>query len=96
VKARLQRAKANLGSYFSGRCKWLGGEGGCSCESRIGFALSFAPDILQCLRNHPPDKAVKDTIRSSLGKVRDIDEIYRSLPMEPYKSEVLENYLKRA
>jgi RNA polymerase sigma-70 factor (ECF subfamily) len=96
VKARLQRAKAALGAYFSGRCQWAGGNSDCSCESRLGFALSFAPEILKSLKNRPPDKTTRDTIRSSLAKVGGIEEIYRTLPMEEYATEALESYLKGA
>jgi RNA polymerase sigma-70 factor (ECF subfamily) len=96
VKARLQRAKTALGAYFSGRCQWLGGKTNCSCESRLGFALSFAPEILRRLKNRPLDRATKSTIRSTLGKVLDINEIYRSLPLEDYESDALERYLKGA
>lgn len=96
VKARLQRAKTNLGSYFSGRCQWLGGDSQCSCASRIGFALAFAPDILRRLKNLPPDEATTRTVGSALRQIEDIDEIYRTLPLEPFQTEALERYLKGA
>jgi hypothetical protein len=31
-----------------------------------------------------------------VGKVMDIDEIYRRVPMEEYRTEALESYLKGA
>jgi RNA polymerase sigma-70 factor (ECF subfamily) len=96
VKARLQRAKANLGSYFSGRCQWIEGAGDCSCESRLGFALSFAPEILKRLKQRPLDEDMKATVRSTLRNVQGVNEIYRSLPLEQYQTEELESYLKGA
>jgi hypothetical protein len=96
VKARLQRAKGALGAYFSGRCQWIEGGGDCSCESRLGFALSAAPEILRRLKNRHPDRAMKATVRKTVGEVMDIDDIYQSLPMEEYQSEALESYLKGA
>jgi RNA polymerase sigma factor (sigma-70 family) len=96
VKARLQRAKAALGSYFRGRCQWAEGAGDCSCESRLGFALSFAPEILKRLQNRPPDEGMKTVVRRTLGEIHDIDEIYRNLPAERYQTDELESYLKGA
>ncbi len=96
VKARLQRAKGSLSSYFRGRCQWVEGAGECSCESRLGFALSFAPEILRRLQNRPPDEAMKRVVRRTLGGIRDIDEIYRSLPAERYQTGELESYLRGA
>jgi RNA polymerase sigma-70 factor (ECF subfamily) len=80
VKARLQRAKSNLGSYFSSRCQWLGGDKTCSCQSRIGFALSIFPDLLDRINAIPYDEPTKKTIRESLKQIGDIDRIYKSLP----------------
>jgi RNA polymerase sigma factor (sigma-70 family) len=96
VKARLQRAKGALGSYFRGRCQWVEGAGDCSCESRLGFALSFAPEILKRLQSRPPDEATKAVVRRTLGEIRDIDEVYRNLPAERYQTDELESYLKGA
>jgi RNA polymerase sigma-70 factor (ECF subfamily) len=96
VKARLQRAKGALSTYFHGRCQWVEGAGDCSCESRLGFALSFAPEILRRLQNHPPDEATKAVVRRTLKDIRDIDEIYRNLPTERYQTDELEAYLKGA
>jgi RNA polymerase sigma-70 factor (ECF subfamily) len=94
VKARLQRAKASLKSYFSGRCQWIEGGGDCSCESRLGFALSAAPEILQRVRNHPPDKSSKQIVRDTLAEVDNLDTIYSRLPTLPYQARALEYYLK--
>ena len=96
VKVRLHRAKNALGGYFSGRCQWVEGGGDCSCESRLGFALSAAPEILQKLRNHPPDKNIKSIMSTTLRDVDDINDVYRRLPMEEYKIEALQRYLKEA
>jgi RNA polymerase sigma-70 factor, ECF subfamily len=96
IKARLQRAKTSLGTYFSGRCQWIEGGDGCSCESRLGFALSYAPEILQRLRNQPPDKNMKAVMRNAFEDIRNLDQFYRNLPAEKYDLDVLEKYLKMA
>ncbi len=75
VKARLQRAKSALGTYFSGRCQWVEGGGDCSCESRLGFALAAAPEIIQKLRNRPPDKNMKSVIHTTLHKIENINDV---------------------
>jgi RNA polymerase sigma-70 factor (ECF subfamily) len=96
VKARLQRAKSNLSTYFSGRCQWFEGKSSCNCQSRIGFALSYAPDILSRLKNFPYDENIKTIIRSSLEKFRNVDDIYKNLPVKSYQSEMLVRYIKDA
>jgi RNA polymerase sigma factor (sigma-70 family) len=98
VKARLQRAKSNLKSYFSGRCQWIaGGESSCSCCSRIGFALAYAPDILKRLRNYEHDIKTRNLIRSTLQNIgKNIDDVYQSLPIEDYQSDMLVKYLEGA
>jgi RNA polymerase sigma-70 factor (ECF subfamily) len=97
VKARLQRAKANLKSYFQSRCQWiLGGEGTCSCHSRIGFALAFAPDILKRLRDYDQYDDTKKLVRSTLQNIQNIDEVYQSLSTEDYQSDMLIGYLQDA
>ena len=96
VKARLHRAKAALGSYFSGRCQWVEGGGDCSCESRLGFALAAAPEIIQRLRNHPPDKKMKSIMRTTLREIDDIDDVFRKIPLEEYETEALQRYVREA
>jgi len=96
VKARLHRAKTALGAYFGGRCQWAEGGGDCSCETRLGFALSYAPEILRRLRNRPPDEKMKTVIHSALGGKVDIDAFYRNLPEEPYDPKELQKYLQTA
>jgi RNA polymerase sigma-70 factor (ECF subfamily) len=96
VKARLHRAKTALGSYFSGRCQWVEGGGDCSCESRLGFALSAAPEIIQKLRNHPPDKEMKSIMRMTLREIDDINDVYRKIPMEEYEPAALQRYVIKA
>jgi RNA polymerase sigma-70 factor (ECF subfamily) len=97
VKARLQRAKANLRSYFQSRCQWiLEGEHTCSCHSRIGFALAIAPEIMQRLRNYEQHGGTKELVHSTLQSIENIDETYQSLPIEDYQSDMLIRYLKEA
>lgn len=93
VKARLHRAKVSLREYFSGRCQWIEGGGDCSCESRLGFALSAAPEIIQRLRDHPPDEGSKQVVRNAVARVDRIDALYARLPKLPYQAKALEHYL---
>jgi RNA polymerase sigma-70 factor, ECF subfamily len=93
VKSRLQRAKSSLRDYFSGRCQWIEGGGDCSCESRLGFALSAAPEIIQRLRDHPPNKDSKKMVRQTLEKVGGPDALFSRLPMLDYQVKSLEFYL---
>jgi len=97
VKARLQRAKANLRSYFRSRCQWiLEGKHTCSCHSRIGFALAMAPEIMKRLRNYEEHNSTKKLVHSTLKTIENIDETYQSLPIEDYQSDILVHYLKGA
>jgi RNA polymerase sigma-70 factor, ECF subfamily len=93
VKGRLQRAKNSLRSYFSGRCQWVDEGGDCSCESRLGFALSAAPEIIQRLRNHPPDKDSQEIVRQTIEEIGGPDSLYSRLPMLDYHVKSLEYYL---
>jgi len=94
VKARLHRAKVALGKYFSGRCQWVPGGEGCSCESRLGFSLSIAPEVLQRLRNIPPDRKTSAMIRTTLSEVGDINEVYAHLPAEEPEPELLDRLVR--
>lgn len=96
VKARLQRAKANLKKYFSNRCQWTEGDKSCACDTRIGFALSYAPDIINRVLNSPRDPKTDGIVHSTISKIEDIDEIYQSLPLEEHKLELLHRHLKGA
>ncbi|TFG60228.1 MAG: RNA polymerase sigma factor [Spirochaetales bacterium] len=92
VKARLQRAKANLRTYFNRNCQWTEGmceEKKCTCESRIGFALALYPGLLKRLRQTPMNRDTKKMIEATLSRVENIDEVYRSLPSEPYNADLL-------
>jgi len=82
IKARLQRAKTALKTYFDGRCQWTSKDPSCSCESRIGFALSFAPDLLKRLKNVPPDRRTKALVEETLASAGTVDEFYRRLEPE--------------
>lgn len=93
VKARLHRAKASLKSYFSGRCQWAAESGDCTCESKLGFAIAAAPEILQKLRNHPPDSKLKEVMRTTLRDVADEDDVRRFFPDEPMEAEALQRLL---
>ena len=95
VKSRLHRAHAKLEKYFSGRCQWRDPDHGtCSCQSRIGFALSMDPEILRRVRM----QALKtETDAVYLGyvarQVQSISELYRRLPTLEYKAESVKAYL---
>jgi RNA polymerase sigma-70 factor (ECF subfamily) len=97
VKARLQRAKANLKTYFRSRCQWIiEGKQTCSCHSRIGFALAMAPEIMKRLRNYEEHDNTKKLVSSTLHTIDNIDDTYKALPIENYKSDMLIHYLQGA
>lgn len=93
VKARLHRAKRSLKEYFSGRCQWATGGGDCTCESKLGFALSSAPEIIQKLRNLPPDREMEKVISRTLSDVTDLGQVGRVFSDEPVRAELLEKLL---
>jgi hypothetical protein len=93
IKARLHRAKLSMKEYFSGRCQWAPKNGDCSCESKLGFALSAAPDIIQKLRNLPPDQKMKRLISTTLGDVTNFREIRNFFPDEDINAELVEKLL---
>jgi RNA polymerase sigma factor (sigma-70 family) len=96
VKARLHRARVQLGKYFQGRCERLGacGRGSCTCKSRVGFALAFDPELMTRVRT----KALKTRADAALGEylmrqVDDISELYRGLPLLEHKAEQAKSHL---
>lgn len=93
VKARLHRAKQSMKEYFSGRCQWAPKSGECSCESKLGFALTSAPEIIQKLRNLPPDRDMEKVISAVLIDVTDLQQLRKIFPDEPLKVELLEKLL---
>jgi RNA polymerase sigma-70 factor (ECF subfamily) len=96
VKARLQRAKNQLKKYFRDRCQWTEGESTCSCDSRVGFALANAPELVKRLQERSKDKESRDLVGSTLHKVVDVDELYHQLPLEDYQVDLLSDYLHGA
>lgn len=95
VKARLHRAKAALKSYFSGRCQWAPESGDCTCESKLGFALTAAPEIIRKLRNHPPDPQTRSAIRTTLHDVTDDETVRRLFPDKSLTAESLSEVLSK-
>jgi len=96
VKARLHRARVQLGKYFQGRCERLGacGRDSCTCKSRVGFALSIDPELLKRVRT----RALKTSADAALGeylmrKVDDISELYRGIPLLEYKAEQAKSHI---
>ncbi len=85
VKARLNRARANLVAYFSNRCQWLSEDSTCSCKSRIGFALAYDPEILKRVKAQAFEAGIIS--KSELESVYkpSVDELYRKFPMLEYR-----------
>lgn len=84
IKARLNRARANLMEFFSSRCQWLSEDSTCSCKSRIGFALAFDPEILKRVKAQALEAGLVS--KSELEGVYkpSIDELYRKFPQMEY------------
>jgi RNA polymerase sigma factor (sigma-70 family) len=95
VKARLHRAKAKLEKYFAARCQWLNPDSpGCTCRSRVGFALALDPEILRRVRMHALGSP--ETARFASFVTRQVDSIsslYEKLPPLQYKADTVRHYL---
>lgn len=93
VKARLHRAKVALREYFSGRCQWAADSATCSCESKLGFAIASAPDILKKLRDHPPDDQALAIIRGTVHDVTSPDAIRALYPERNLTEQTIQRIL---
>jgi RNA polymerase sigma-70 factor (ECF subfamily) len=84
IKARLNRARANLVEYFGNRCQWLNEDSSCTCKTRIGFALAYDPEILKRVNAQALEAGIVS--KSELESVYkpSIDELYRKFPMIEY------------
>lgn len=84
IKARLNRARANLVEYFGNRCQWLTKDNTCTCQSRIGFALAYDLEILKRVKGQAVEAGIVS--RSDLDGVykQSIDELYQKFPMVEY------------
>lgn len=84
IKARLNRARANLIDFFSKRCQWLTKDNTCTCQSRIGFALAYDPEILKRVKEQAYEAGIVS--KSDLISVYkpSIDELYQKFPMIEY------------
>ena len=95
VKSRLHRAHAALEKFFNARCQWLNPENpGCTCKSRVGFALAYDPEILarvrQKARATPSDEALARYLHS---QAEDISARYARLPQLAFKAEAMKRLL---
>lgn len=91
VKSRLHRAHARLEKYFAGRCQWCDPDHAtCSCESRVGFALSLDPEILRRVRMQAL-KTENDAVFVGYvaRQVEKVSELYRRLPTLEYKAKTV-------
>ena len=93
MKARLHRAKVALREYFSGRCQWASDSGSCSCESKLGFAVTAAPDILRKLRDHPVDDQARALIRSTVHDVTSPEAIRALYPERSLTEQTIQRIL---
>ncbi|UCB46635.1 MAG: RNA polymerase sigma factor [Spirochaetota bacterium] len=89
VKARVHRAKENLIKYFRENCGCIHEDNKCSCRSRIGFALAYAPQLLDRVKSAKYDTRTKKMLSNTLKDIQDIDQIYQQLPMHEYNSSLL-------
>ena len=86
VKSRLHRAKNNLIEYFRNNCGCVHEDNKCSCRSRIGFALAYAPQLLDHVRSKAYDGRTRQMIKDTVKGISDIDLVYKSLPMHEYNN----------
>ncbi len=95
VKARLHRAKAKLEKYFSARCQWLNPDKpGCTCRSRVGFAIALDPEILRRVRMNALASQENAQFAGFMSKqVESVSELYERLPPLRYKADTVKQYL---
>lgn len=84
IKARLNRARANLAEYFSTRCQWMTKDSTCSCKTRIGFALAFDPEILKRVKAQAVEAGLANEPDMDSVYKSSIDELYKKFPMIEY------------
>lgn len=84
VKARLNRARASLAEYFNQRCQWFSEEPTCTCRSRIGFALTYDPEILRRVRQQAVDAGISSKAEIDELYKPHIDQLYQKFPMLAY------------
>ena len=95
VKSRLHRAKNNLIDYFRNNCDCVNKGNKCSCRSRIGFALAYAPQLLDQVRSRAYDRQTTQMIRDTVKDIRNIDHVYQNLPMHEYNNASLLEITKK-
>lgn len=84
IKARLNRARANLVEFFSKRCQWLSEDNTCTCRSRIGFALAYDPEILKRVRAQAVEAGIVSREDANLVYKESIDDLFKKFPMIEY------------
>lgn len=84
IKARLNRARANLVEFFSNRCQWLTEDSSCSCKSRIGFALAYDPEILKRIKEQAVEVGIVSKVDLEAVYKPSIDDLYKKFPMIEY------------
>jgi RNA polymerase sigma factor (sigma-70 family) len=95
VKSRLHRAKKNLIEYFRNNCGCVCEDNKCSCRSRIGFALAYAPQLLDQVRSRAYDSRTKKMIKETVKGIPDIDLVYKNLRMHEYNNASLLEAIKK-
>jgi RNA polymerase sigma-70 factor (ECF subfamily) len=95
VKSRLHRARSNLIEYFRNNCDCVDKDNKCSCRSRIGFALAYAPQILDQVKSRAYDRQTTQMLRDTVKDIRNIDLVYQSLPMYEYNNTSLLEIIKK-
>jgi RNA polymerase sigma-70 factor, ECF subfamily len=95
VKARLHRARAKLEKYFSARCQWLNPQDpGCTCQSRVGFAIRLDPELLRRVRMDAPASLENAQFASFVARqVQSVSDLYEKLPPLRYKADSVRRYL---
>lgn len=94
IKARLNRARENLKSYFLKRCRWIDPDNPCTCESRIGFGLAYDPELLRRVKMQAVKSYGDDIYSKNATTEKDIDELYLKLPSINYDRQALKEKIK--
>lgn len=94
IKSRLFRARNNLIKHFKNHCRWLNPKSSCNCNTRIGFAIHFVPEILSRVKKYA-SKTDDQFVVEHLEKIPKLSDYYRNLPLFDYENNDYGYYANR-
>jgi RNA polymerase sigma-70 factor (ECF subfamily) len=95
VKSRLNRAKKNLQKHVKERCQWYNKVSSCTCEKCVGFALELTPELFKVIEEQTHRPEYYQTAANYLNNIKDVETVFKKLPLLEYKILPLKEYLKK-